>query len=124
MEYEFDLVCDMDWSHILSVSKSRCTAVADMKVEKPGPSFLAPVIDWLESGVVQPVSVPFTVPTDASAPAPYTEGVSAPPAITLDTLVERYGVEKIMATNNGLIPGTQEELDLIADVLALSEESV
>lgn len=120
MEYEFDLVCDMDWSHILSVSKSRCSAVADMKVEKPGPMFLAPVVEWLESGSV----TPFTAPTDVQAPAPYTEGVSAPPVITLDTLVERYGVEKIMATNNGLIPGTQEELDLIADVLALSEESV
>ena len=51
MEYEFDLVCDIDWSHILTVSKSRCSVVADMKIEKPGPDFMRPIIEWLQAGI-------------------------------------------------------------------------
>lgn len=107
MEYEFDLVCDIDWSHILTVSKSRCSAVADMKIERPGPAFVAPVIDWLSSGAEQaaPVFVPASEPVS--------------PAVTLDGLIAQYGVEKIIAANNGVIPGTQDELELIADLLGL-----
>lgn len=54
MEYEFDIVCDMDYTHVLTVSKSRCPAVADMKVEKPGPAFIIPVVEWLNSGAAKP----------------------------------------------------------------------
>lgn len=50
MEYEFDVVCDIDWAHILFVSKSRCTAMQDEKREKPGPEFIRPLIEWLTSG--------------------------------------------------------------------------
>lgn len=109
MEYEFDLVCDIDWSHIMTVSKSRCSAVQDLKVEKPGPSFMAPVIDWLQSGSSAPVS---------STPV-VTASVAAAPQITLDSLVARYGVDVVMSTNSGQIPGSQEELELIAGVLEM-----
>jgi len=54
MEYEFDLVCDLDYAHVMTVSKSRCPAVADLKVEKPGPAFIAPVLEWLQSGIERP----------------------------------------------------------------------
>lgn len=50
MEYEFDIVGDLDYAHILRVSKSRCSAVQDATVEKPGPGFMRPVIEWLTSG--------------------------------------------------------------------------
>lgn len=102
MEYEFDLVCDMDWAHILTVSKSRCPAVADMKIEKPGPTFILPVIEWLNNGAAAPIF---------SQPEP------AKPEITLEGLVEKFGVERIMETNGGVIPGTQDELELIAGLL-------
>jgi hypothetical protein len=58
MEYEFDLVCDLDYAHVMTVSKSRCPAVADLKVEKPGPAFIAPVLEWLQSGLARPVQKP------------------------------------------------------------------
>lgn len=51
LEYEFDVVCDIDWAHILFVSKSRCAALQDAKREKPGPEFMAPLIEWLSTGV-------------------------------------------------------------------------
>lgn len=50
LEYEFDVVCDMDWAHILTVSKSRCSALQDAKREKPGADFLVPLMDWLTVG--------------------------------------------------------------------------
>lgn len=51
MEYEFDLYGSIDQSHVLTVTKSRCSAVDGAIVFKPGPSFIEPVIAWLETGV-------------------------------------------------------------------------
>lgn len=121
MEFEFDIVCDMDWSHFLTVAKSRCSSVADQKVEKPGPWFLQPVISWLQSGAPSPVTPPApTFVPAASAPVMPTAPVApAAPAVTLDGLMAQYSVEAIMAANGGQIPGTQAELNMLAEVLAL-----
>ena len=97
MEYEFDLVCDIDWSHIMTVSKSRCTAVADMIVEKPGPDFMNIVKEWLSSGV---------------------EYVPPAPVYTLDQLIENFGADVILAANNGAIPSTEQEIQAVATILA------
>jgi hypothetical protein len=59
LEYEFDLVCDMDLSHLLTVSKSRCSAVDGAKVPCPGPEFMTPIITWLNEGT-EPVAIPAT----------------------------------------------------------------
>jgi hypothetical protein len=55
MEYEFDLVCDIDWDHTATVSKSRCSAVSDAVWRRPGAVEIAPFAAWL---------------TDGAAPAP------------------------------------------------------
>jgi hypothetical protein len=47
----------------------------------------------------------------------------AAPAISLEDLVAQYGVDRIVAANNGVIPGTQDELELIAGLLALEKVS-
>ncbi len=100
MEYEFDLVCDMDWAHIMTVAKSRCSAVADMQTEKPGPEFVRLVLDWLEGGVV--------------VPPPQTENKSN---ITLEQLLEMYDPQAIMNANNGKIPATNEEVKQVYEIL-------
>jgi hypothetical protein len=105
MEYEFDLVCDMDWLHILTVSKSRCSAVADMVVDKPGPAFMAPVIEWLTSGVVQ-VTNPVYAPAEEPVTAPEN-------LITLEMLCDAFDAETILEANEGKLPETDVEvLDL------------
>lgn len=105
MEYEFDLVCDIDWNHILYVSKSRCSAVADARVEKPGPAFLQPVMDWLNSGVPQ-------------HPDPVFQPAASPePELSLNDIVGIYGAEAVMAANGGKIPETSEELQIVVDKL-------
>ena len=68
MEYEFDVYCSMDWSHLLTVTKSRCSAMQDQKAIKPGPNFIAPLIHWLNSGEPSPlVVVPPEKPPEPSA---------------------------------------------------------
>jgi hypothetical protein len=68
MEYEFDIYGSMDWSHVLTISKSRCSAVADAVVSKPGPSFIRTVAEWLEKGSDAPaVAMPKRVGEDQIA---------------------------------------------------------
>lgn len=50
VEYEFTLVLDMDLDHRGVVNKSRCAAVADAVVLKPGAELAATLRAWLESG--------------------------------------------------------------------------
>ena len=57
MEYEFDIVLDLDWAHVGTVSKSRCPVVTDSIVSLPGAHFMQPVIDWLRNGAVPPKSI-------------------------------------------------------------------
>lgn len=52
MEYEFDIYGSMDWSHVLTITKTRCRSIDGAVVVKPGQSFMNPVIEWLETGVV------------------------------------------------------------------------
>lgn len=54
-EYEFDIVGDIDWTHTLKISKSRCRSVADLSAVKPGPAFMDPIIAWLRTGTAAPV---------------------------------------------------------------------
>jgi hypothetical protein len=57
MEYEFDVVADMDYEHTIMISKSRCSAISDARANKPGPAFLAPLVAWLESGSAEALRV-------------------------------------------------------------------
>lgn len=109
MEYEFDLVCDIDYAHIMTVSKSRCSSVADLKLEKPGPEFMRLVVEWLQSGSSTPAPAPVTAPVEFVTPP-----AAAPvPGVTLDQLVDIYGPMAVMEANGGKIPGTDEELNAV-----------
>jgi hypothetical protein len=52
MEYEFDVFCDIDTSHILTVTKTRCVALDGLTCVKPGPGFVEPIVKWLTTGEV------------------------------------------------------------------------
>ena len=47
MEYEFDIVADMDHEHVLVVSKSRAYSVADTVVKKPDVALADKIGEWL-----------------------------------------------------------------------------
>lgn len=61
IEYEFDLICDMDLSHTMHVSKSKCSAVDGQIVHRPTGTWIDPIKEWLYSGA--PVAVPAPPPT-------------------------------------------------------------
>lgn len=75
MEYEFDLVGDLDPEHNLVVSKSRCRALTDRVIRRPDGEIAAALRDWLSSGAPVEATAPEEAPTpEAPAPpAPQTE---------------------------------------------------
>ncbi len=58
MEFEFTLVGDIDLSHTLVVTKSRCSALADAVIEKPGAQVARVLREWLGTGVAPVVAAP------------------------------------------------------------------
>jgi hypothetical protein len=50
IEYEFDIVGDMDLENTLTVSKSRCPALSGEVVRRPGAEFAEAVMAWLSDG--------------------------------------------------------------------------
>jgi hypothetical protein len=50
IEYEFDLVCDIDIDHTLRVMKTRCNQVDGAVSHKPAPAFWSPIVEWLRVG--------------------------------------------------------------------------
>lgn len=67
MEYEFDIVADMDQEHTLIISKSRCFNVADKIVTKPTVEFFAPVKAWLSDGAQPAERKPEQIPAKVGA---------------------------------------------------------
>lgn len=59
LEYEFDIVADMDIDHNFIISKTRCRALDGAVVTKPGPDVAITIRDWLTSGATpQPKEEP------------------------------------------------------------------
>jgi hypothetical protein len=54
LEYEFDIVCDLDQTHTLVVSKTRCRALTDAVIREPGEdNFAALLRAWISDGAVR-----------------------------------------------------------------------
>jgi hypothetical protein len=51
IQYEFDIVGDMDIEHNMVVSKTRFPAISDKVVRKPGADFAQEIYAWATSGV-------------------------------------------------------------------------
>jgi hypothetical protein len=52
MEYEFDIVADLDIDNTFIVSKTRCSSLAGAVISKPGEELAATLKEWLADGVV------------------------------------------------------------------------
>jgi len=72
VEYEFDLVADMDQSHNFVVSKSRCPDLTDAVVNRPGKEIAESLKAWLYGdGEAVPAGKPAVVrPAPQPAPTP------------------------------------------------------
>ncbi len=70
-EYEFDVVGEMDLDHNMVITKSRCEALADRVIAKPGEDLAKAIMAWLSDG---------EEPTPVGKPAAPTPQPSAPSA--------------------------------------------
>ena len=50
IEYEFDVVGDLDHDHRLVITKSRCSALSDAVITKPGADVARTIREWLSTG--------------------------------------------------------------------------
>lgn len=72
VEYEFDIVADLDLDHNLIVSKTRCRALDGAVISQPGEELAATIRDWLSDGE------PARQPPRGPAPEPVPEPASKP----------------------------------------------
>lgn len=70
LEYEFDVVGDMDLDNNFLVSKTRCPALAGAVVSKPGDALADVLKSWLTDGAPEPARpAPQFTPAEPAAPA-------------------------------------------------------
>jgi hypothetical protein len=111
IEYEFDVVGDMDLDHTLIVSKTRCFDLADAILRKPDEAFGKTIREWLEDG---------------SEPAPDANAYRDR-ALGKDITVEELRALHAEVKRAGLlgaavIDGTGDESDLGALIIARAKE--
>lgn len=84
LEYEFDVVGDLDQEHSLLVTKTRCSALANAMVLKPGKELADVLRAWLQGAPAQrapePAPEPKPEPKPAPAPTQYIEVQPKEPA--------------------------------------------
>lgn len=72
IEYEFDIVGDLDHENTLVLSKSRAAPLSGSVIRQPGADLAAAILDWLNAGVPAPTVADYH--TAATAPdASYAE---------------------------------------------------
>jgi hypothetical protein len=54
IEYEFDIVGDLDQQHVLTITKSRCPFLGEQVIPKPGSGLAMMLKDWLEGDAKTP----------------------------------------------------------------------
>lgn len=71
VEYEFDIVGDMDLDHNLRITKTIFSAIDGKVVNKPNAAFMIPIKEWLLTGVKpKPRPAPVTVVTSTNNSGP------------------------------------------------------
>jgi hypothetical protein len=68
LEYEFDVVADLDQDHTFSVTKTRCPKLEGARINKAGESVAKILLEWLSDGVPDVQHFP-TSPTIGQARA-------------------------------------------------------
>lgn len=81
MEYEFDVIGEMDVDHALHITKSRAPTLADAIIRKPSKDVAEALLGWLDQGAVdepRPTDAPPTKPAAGAVEPPSKEtGTSA-----------------------------------------------
>ena len=74
IEYEFTVCGDLSSEHLYMISKSRCEALADAVIEKPGAALAEQLWEWINTGTAKParvVDTPKQPPAEKPDEIPY-----------------------------------------------------
>lgn len=114
-EYEFGIVGDISSDHILTITKSRCDAIADRTFYKPGAELAAILSQWLTDGSEV---VESTAPTH---PPSYYAAIVAMGSVDnvddMKELVERFKLER------AAVLGGEDKLESDPSTIELRKEA-
>jgi hypothetical protein len=88
LEYEFDVVGDMDWENRLIVTKTRCPELAGAVMHQPGKDFVDVLKAWLDEGSEPEQEPPKR--TEPVAPIPESNAKSSPPPAPSQSFHEHF----------------------------------
>ncbi len=91
MEYEFDVVADMDQDNKFIVSKSRCFQLSNAVIDKPGKELVATLKSWLSDGAA-------VTPAPVGEPAKSAEIRTETPSEVVET--PQNAVDPLVALRN------------------------
>lgn len=118
MEYEFDLIGELDGESTMTVTKSRCPALTNAVLRKPGEEVARKLLDWLADGTATATAPP---PAEKSGP-----NVVAANGVVVDAIegeYDRLGVKGKKARSEetrkilGRRPTSSADLDELLAVL-------
>jgi len=103
MEYEFDVVGDLDWSHTMRISKTRCRALDGKTMRLPGEDVVEVLQAWLNAGEAPPPFGPMSARAAIAAlPGATAEDIAAAADLDdRDLLRELYKEIKARPATNG-----------------------
>lgn len=93
LEYEFDVVGDMDAENNLFITKSRCKAISGLNINKPGESLASALKGWLTDGVDAPVKTAAPANNGTNAPPPS----NVPPQNPMIEEFNRFCMDQVSA---------------------------
>jgi len=93
VEFEFDVVGDLDQDNTLTITKSRCPALSGQVIDKAGAQIAGILSTWLGDGAPVPPPAPRPQPAPVAAPVKPTQPAAAPATPTNGT--RPYPPEKL-----------------------------
>ncbi len=111
LEYEFDLVCDMDLENTLTVSKTRLPMLRGAVIQEPGTELADTVKDWLADG------------EEANGPL-YYRAEALDDARTKDDLLKLHGVVKAAGLLNAPMTDEHGHPTVLGDLIVARGRAV
>lgn len=123
LEYEFDIIADLDWSNTLVVSKTRCEALQGYVAKPAGDEFAGIVRDWLGSGAPAPAPTQPAAATqaddDSQFPPEPPEGLFDEPSEPAEPRVTAPQLKALHTRLTKLgFNGKKEDKDLARDFIS------
>lgn len=118
LEYEFDIVADMDIDNNLIVSKTRYKPLTGAVINKPKPELGREILVWLESGapmedVPRAQAQPIGQPQAAAPAAPAAANVSAKGSRNGNAMTIEEALKRYHAAAAAKLPNEQDRKDFL-----------